>query len=86
LRERGEGGGGVGGQGRGGGKGGEMTQALYAHMNNKTIKKGKKKDLKASKRKCCIQDTKKQNSFELLNSNTVKKINNEAKIGTIFKV
>jgi hypothetical protein len=23
------------------GKGGEMTQALYAHMNNKTIKKKK---------------------------------------------
>jgi hypothetical protein len=34
----GEGGGGVGGKG-GGGAGGEMTQALYAHMNNKTIKK-----------------------------------------------
>jgi NaMN:DMB phosphoribosyltransferase len=25
------------------GTGGEMTQALYAHMNNKTIKKKKKK-------------------------------------------
>jgi hypothetical protein len=25
--------------GRGWGQGGEMTQALYAHMNNKTIKK-----------------------------------------------
>jgi hypothetical protein len=25
--------------GRGWGHGGEMTQALYAHMNNKTIKK-----------------------------------------------
>jgi hypothetical protein len=24
----------VGGKGGGGGKGGEMTQALYAHMNN----------------------------------------------------
>jgi hypothetical protein len=24
---------------RGWGQGGEMTQALYAHMNNKTIKK-----------------------------------------------
>jgi hypothetical protein len=24
--------------GRGRGQGGEMTQALYAHMNNKTIK------------------------------------------------
>jgi hypothetical protein len=34
----GEGGGGVGGKG-GCGKGGEMTQALYARMNNKTIKK-----------------------------------------------
>jgi hypothetical protein len=40
-------GGGYGGGGRGGavwvvrkevGQGGEMTQALYAHMNNKTIK------------------------------------------------
>jgi hypothetical protein len=28
----------VGGKGGGGGQGGEMTQALYAHMNNKTIK------------------------------------------------
>jgi hypothetical protein len=28
----------VGGKG-GGGEGGEMTQALHAHMNNKTIKK-----------------------------------------------
>jgi hypothetical protein len=28
----------VGGKG-GGGRGGEMTQALYAHMNNKAIKK-----------------------------------------------
>jgi murein DD-endopeptidase MepM/ murein hydrolase activator NlpD len=26
-------------QGRGWGQGGEMVQALYAHMNNKTIKK-----------------------------------------------
>jgi hypothetical protein len=30
----------VGGKG-GVGEGGEMTQALYAHMNNKTIKKKK---------------------------------------------
>jgi hypothetical protein len=30
---------GLGGHGGGGGQGGEMTQALYAHMNNKTIKK-----------------------------------------------
>jgi hypothetical protein len=30
----------VGGKGGGGGKGGEMTQVLYAHMNNKTMKKG----------------------------------------------
>jgi hypothetical protein len=32
-------------EGRGWGQGGEMTQALYVHMNNKTIKKkkGKKK-------------------------------------------
>jgi hypothetical protein len=29
----------VGGQGGGGGRGGEMTQALYAHMSNKTLKK-----------------------------------------------
>jgi hypothetical protein len=28
----------VGGKGGGGGRGGEMTQALYVHMNNKTIK------------------------------------------------
>jgi hypothetical protein len=33
----------VGGKGGGGGMGGEMTQALYAHMNNKTIKKNKNK-------------------------------------------
>jgi hypothetical protein len=32
-----EGGGGVGGKGGGGGRG-EKCQALYAHMNNKTIK------------------------------------------------
>jgi hypothetical protein len=30
-----EGGDGVGGKGGGRGRGGEMTQALYAHMNNK---------------------------------------------------
>jgi hypothetical protein len=35
----GAGGGGWGVPGGGGGPGGEMTQALYAHMNNKTIKK-----------------------------------------------
>jgi hypothetical protein len=29
----------VGGKGGGWGQGGEMTQVLYAHMNNKTIKK-----------------------------------------------
>jgi hypothetical protein len=29
----------VGGKGGGGGRGGGMTQALYAHMNNKTINK-----------------------------------------------
>jgi hypothetical protein len=29
----------VGGKGGGGGSGGEITQALYAHMNNKIIKK-----------------------------------------------
>jgi hypothetical protein len=33
----------VGGKGGGGGRGGEMTQALYAHMNNK-----KKKDKRIS--------------------------------------
>jgi hypothetical protein len=35
--------GGVSSKGGGGGRGGEMTQALYAHMNNKTIKIKKKK-------------------------------------------
>jgi hypothetical protein len=33
------------GGGRGWGHGGEMTQALYAHMNNKTIKKKRKEKL-----------------------------------------
>jgi hypothetical protein len=33
----------VGGKRGGGGMGEEMTQALYAHMNNKTIKKFLKK-------------------------------------------
>jgi hypothetical protein len=28
---------------------GEMTQALYAHMNNKTIKQFKKKEMKEKK-------------------------------------
>jgi NaMN:DMB phosphoribosyltransferase len=28
------------------GQGGEMTQALYAHMNNKTIKKRKTSNIK----------------------------------------
>jgi hypothetical protein len=32
-------------EGRGWGQGGEMTQALYAHMNNKTIKKIKIKKI-----------------------------------------
>jgi hypothetical protein len=32
----------VGGKGGGGGRGGEMNQALYAHMNNKRIIKKKK--------------------------------------------
>jgi hypothetical protein len=38
----GEGRGRVGGKGGGGGRGGEITQALYAHMNNKknTFEKG----------------------------------------------
>jgi hypothetical protein len=39
--------------GGGGGRGGEMTQALYAHMNNKTIKwkqnKTKQKQIKGHK-------------------------------------
>jgi hypothetical protein len=35
----GMGGGWCGGSGWGGGLGEEMTQALYAHMSNKTIKK-----------------------------------------------
>jgi hypothetical protein len=38
----------VGGKGGGGGRGGEMTQALYAHMNNKKIKIKKKKRIEAS--------------------------------------
>jgi hypothetical protein len=38
----GGGGGAWGALGGGWGPGGEMTQALYAHMNNKTIKKEKK--------------------------------------------
>jgi hypothetical protein len=42
IEEVGEGGGGVGGKGGGVGQGREMTQALYAHMNNKTIKKKEK--------------------------------------------
>jgi hypothetical protein len=33
----------VGGRGRGWGQGGEMTQALYADMNNKKRKKERKK-------------------------------------------
>jgi hypothetical protein len=41
----------VGGKGGGWGQGGEMTQALYAHMNNKrkkndTIKKKKNREMK----------------------------------------
>jgi hypothetical protein len=43
----------VGGKGGGWGQGGEMTQALYAHMNNKTInikKKNKRKlEIKTAK-------------------------------------
>jgi hypothetical protein len=34
-----------------GGRGGEMTQALYAHMNNKTIKKKVKTYFKKKKKK-----------------------------------
>jgi hypothetical protein len=34
---------GVEGYGKGWGHGGEMTQALYAHVNNKTIKKNRTK-------------------------------------------
>jgi hypothetical protein len=33
----------VGGKGGGGGRGGEMTQALYAHMNNNKKKVNAKK-------------------------------------------
>jgi hypothetical protein len=33
----------VGGKGGGGGQGGEMTQALYEHMNNKKTKIKKKR-------------------------------------------
>jgi hypothetical protein len=36
------------GFGAGGGPGGEMTQALYAHMNNKTIKKITVNSIKAA--------------------------------------
>jgi hypothetical protein len=36
----------MGGKGGGGSRGGEMTQTLYAHMNNKTIKKKEKNDYK----------------------------------------
>jgi hypothetical protein len=43
-----EGGGGVGVRERVG-AGGEMTQALYAHRNNKTIKKERKKEWQARK-------------------------------------
>jgi hypothetical protein len=39
----GEGGGAVGGKGGGWGQEGEMTQALYAHRNNKKIKIKKNK-------------------------------------------
>jgi hypothetical protein len=46
---QGEGGGEVGGKG-GWGQGGEMTQALYAHMNNKNIKIKKKKKLKYNRK------------------------------------
>jgi hypothetical protein len=35
----------VGGEGGGGSRGGEMTQALYVHMNNKKIKIKKKKEI-----------------------------------------
>jgi hypothetical protein len=34
--------------GWGWGQGGEMTQALYAHMNNKTIKKNFKKPIRCA--------------------------------------
>jgi hypothetical protein len=37
-------------EGRGWGQGGEMKQALYAHMNNQKINKKIKKKKKASKR------------------------------------
>jgi hypothetical protein len=39
-------------QGRGWGQGGEMTQALYAHMSNKTIKKEKKKQQEKINKEC----------------------------------
>jgi hypothetical protein len=39
----------VGGKGGSGGRGGEMTQALYAHMNNKIIII-KKNSLKCNKK------------------------------------
>jgi hypothetical protein len=37
----------------GGGQGGEMTQALYAHMNNKTIKIKNKQTNKQQKMFLC---------------------------------
>jgi hypothetical protein len=47
--ERGGGGGGL--RGGGGAPGGEMTQALYEHMNNKTIKILKKRNVWLKKKR-----------------------------------
>jgi hypothetical protein len=44
--------------GGGGGKWGEMTQALYAHMNNKTKKINKKKKEKEIRLICNISSRK----------------------------
>jgi hypothetical protein len=41
----------VGGKGGGWGLEGEMTQALYAHMNNKTIKKKKQRHTMEKRKK-----------------------------------
>jgi hypothetical protein len=47
-------------QGRGWGQGGEMTQALYAHMNNK--RKMKKKKLTKKKKKMGGEENRKEKS------------------------
>jgi hypothetical protein len=64
----------VGGQ-VGVGAGREMTQALYTHMNNKTIKKydpeNKKMEIKQKKKTQPNKQTKKQGSLSSLGKRTV---------------